>query len=254
VTGSLTARVVLVTGAGAGVGRAIARACAAAGAHVVVASPRENGVETVDLIRSEGGAASWACCDVTDGDAVDASVAHAVDVAGGLDVMIHNATSRRSSEPAQLEEVGPEVWHDHVSVSLTGAYHCARAARDHLRARSGSMILMTSPAGMEGSRMLPVYGVVKGALRGFTKSLAREWGPDGVRVNAVSPLARTPAMANAIEEDPALADRLARRVPLGRVGDADTDVAPAVVFLASDAARYVTGQTLVVDGGRFLNL
>jgi 3-oxoacyl-[acyl-carrier protein] reductase len=254
VTASLTDRVVLVTGAGAGVGRGIARACAAAGAHVVVASPRENGLETVETIRSAGGAASWVRCDVTVGAEVDAAVAHAVGEAGGLDVMVHNATSRRSSEPARLEDVGPELWADHVAVSLTGAYHCARAARDHLRARAGSMILMTSPAGMEGSSTLPVYGVVKGALRGFTKSLAREWGPDGVRVNAVSPLAQTPAMTNAIREDPALADRLARRVPLGRVGDTDTDVAPAVVFLAGDAARYVTGQTLVVDGGRFLNL
>jgi 3-oxoacyl-[acyl-carrier protein] reductase len=102
--------------------------------------------------------------------------------------------------------------------------------------------------------MLPAYGVVKAALRGFTKSLAREWGPDGVRVNAVSPLAQTPAMTNAIKKDPALAERLARRVPLGRIGDTEADVATVVVFLASDAARYVTGQTLVADGGRYLNL
>jgi len=254
VTASLADRVVLVTGAGAGVGRGIARACAAAGAHVVVASPRENGVETVDAIRSEGGAASWARCDVTARVDVDDAVAHAVTEAGGLDVMIHNATSRRSSEPARLEDVDRALWDDHVAVSLTGAYHCARAARDQLRARSGSMILMTSPAGMEGSLMLPAYGVVKAALRGFTKSLAREWGPDGVRVNAVSPLAQTPAMTNAIKKDPALAERLARRVPLGRIGDTEADVATVVVFLASDAARYVTGQTLVADGGRYLNL
>ena len=244
----------LVTGAGAGVGRGIALACAGAGAHAVVASPRENGLETVDAIRAAGGTGSWVRCDVTVAAEVDAAVAYAVEEAGGLDVMIHNATSRRSSEPARLEDVAPELWADHLAVSLTGAYHCARAARDQLRARSGSLIVMTSPAGMEGSLMLPVYGVVKAGLRGFTKSLAREWGPDGVRVNAVSPLARTPAMVNAIKEDPALADRLARRVPLGRVGDAETDVAPAVVFLASDAARYITGQTLVVDGGRYLNL
>ena len=116
------------------------------------------------------------------------------------------------------------------------------------------MIVMTSPAGMEGSFMLPAYGVVKAALRGFAKSLAREWGPEGVRVNLVSPLAQSPAMVKAVQEDPPLAERLARRVPLGRVGDPEADVAPAVVFLGSDAARYVTGQTLVVDGGRFLNL
>ena len=102
--------------------------------------------------------------------------------------------------------------------------------------------------------MLPAYGVVKAALRGFAKSLAREWGPDGVRVNAVSPLAQTPAMVHAIEEDPALAERLARRIALGRVGDTEADVAPAVVFLASDAARYITGQQLRVDAGGFLKI
>jgi NAD(P)-dependent dehydrogenase (short-subunit alcohol dehydrogenase family) len=245
---------VLVTGAGAGVGRGIAVACGDEGAVVVVASPRENGRATVDAIVARGGSARWVQCDVTASTDVEQAVADAVEHTGGLDVMIHNATSRRSSEPARLEDVDDEVWDDHVSVSMTGAFHCAQAALAPLRERSGSMILMTSPAGMEGSLMLPVYGVVKAALRGFAKSLAREWGPDGVRVNLVSPLAQTPAMVNAIKEDPALADRLARRVPLGRIGDTETDIAPAVVFLASDAARYITGQTLVVDGGRFLNL
>jgi NAD(P)-dependent dehydrogenase (short-subunit alcohol dehydrogenase family) len=254
VSDSLTGRSVLVTGAGAGVGRGIALACAAAGADVVVASPRENGAETAEQIVDRGGTAGWARCDVTSQSDVERAVARAVERSGRLDVMIHNATSRHSSEPARLENVSIELWQDHVAVSVTGAYHCAQAALPALRDRSGCMILMTSPAGMEGSLMLPAYGVVKASLRGFAKSLAREWGPLGVNVNLVSPLAQTPAMVNAIKEDPTLADRLARRVPMGYVGDTETDIAPAVVFLASDAARYITGQTLVVDGGRFLNL
>ena len=102
--------------------------------------------------------------------------------------------------------------------------------------------------------MLPAYGMAKGALRGFAKSLAREWGPLGVRVNLVSPLARTPAMDNAIREDPPLADRLARRVPLGRLGDPETDVGAAVAFLAGPDSSFLTGQTMVVDGGRFMGL
>jgi 3-oxoacyl-[acyl-carrier protein] reductase len=113
---------------------------------------------------------------------------------------------------------------------------------------------MTSPAGIEGSRTLPLYGVVKGGLRGFAKSLAREWAPFGVTVNLVSPLAQTPAMVNAIREDPALAERLAARVPMGRLGDAETDIGSVVVFLAGAGAGYVTGQTLPVDGGRFMTL
>ena len=95
---------------------------------------------------------------------------------------------------------------------------------------------------------------MKGALRGFAKSLAREWGPLGVRVNLVSPLALTPAMENAIREDPPLADRLRGRVPMGRLGDRESDIGAAVAFLAGPGASYVTGQTMVVDGGRFMGL
>ena len=116
------------------------------------------------------------------------------------------------------------------------------------------MILMTSPAGMDGSLMLPAYGVVKAALRGFAKSLAREWAPIGVNVNLVSPLARTPALDKAYRENPGMEERIAGLVPLGRVGDPETDIGPAVAFLAGDGARYITGQTLVVDGGRFMTL
>jgi 3-oxoacyl-[acyl-carrier protein] reductase len=107
---------------------------------------------------------------------------------------------------------------------------------------------------MEGSRTLPVYGMVKAALRGMAKSLAREWAPAGVTVATVSPLAMTPAMEIAFAEDPDLHVRLAAAVPMGRLGDAETDIGPVVAFLIGDGARYITGQTLVVDGGRYLGL
>ena len=252
--GVLAGRTVAITGAGDGVGRGIALACGAAGAYVVVMARRENGAETVGLVEERGGSGQWVRGDVTVADDVEAAVAAAVAAGGGLDAMIHNATSRRSSEPARLEEVDDECWRDHAAVSLRGAYHCARAALPALRGRGGTLILMTSPAGMEGSATLPLYGVAKAALRGFAKSLAREWAPLGVTVNLVSPLAQTPAMVNAIREDPALADRLGARVPMGRLGDPETDIGPVVVFLASAGAGYVTGQTLPVDGGRFMTL
>jgi 3-oxoacyl-[acyl-carrier protein] reductase len=250
VTGALAGRTVLVTGAGAGVGRGIALACAAQGAHIVVASPRDNGKETARLVTDRGGRAEWVQCDVT----VRADIEAAVARADRLDALVHNATSRRSSEPVRVEDIDDALWADHASVTLRGAYYCAQAALPKLGATSGGLILMTSPAGMEGSRMLPAYGVVKGALRGFAKSLAREWGPLGVRVNLVSPLALTPAMKKAIREDPPLAERLSRRVPLVRLGDPEADIGAAVAFLAGPDSSYLTGQTMVVDGGRFMGL
>src|SRR6184192_3669278 len=101
-----------------------------------------------------------------------------------LHAIVHNATSNRSSEPHRLEDVDAALWDEHASVSLRGAYHCARAGFEALRANQGTLILMTSPAGMEGTQALPLYGAVKGALRGFTKSLAREWAPYGMPVNS----------------------------------------------------------------------
>ena len=253
-TGLLAGRTVLVTGAGNGVGRGIALAAATWGASVVVTSLADNGGETTDLVRQRGGTAEWLRCDVSSRLDVDAAVAGAVDRFGALHAVVHNATSRRSSEVQRLEDATPAVLDDHVGVSLRGAYHCAAAGHRHLRETGGRFLLFTSPAGMEGSAASPLYGAVKAGLRAFTKSLAKEWGPDGITVNCLSVLAVTPALANAYRERPELEERLRRIVPLGRVGDPETDIGPVVAFLASDESRYVTGQTIVVDGGRFTGL
>jgi 3-oxoacyl-[acyl-carrier protein] reductase len=250
----LAGKVVVVTGGGAGIGRAICVGCADAGAAVVVASPRENGDETARLVRDRGGRAAWVAADVTDAAQVGAAVDRAVSEFGGLDAMVHNATSRLSSKVGTIDDLDDDVWADHVAVSIRGAFNCAQAALPALRERAGRLVVMTSPAAMEGSVTLPAYGAVKGALRGFAKALAIEWGPLGVTVAAVSPLAVTPAMANAYKENPELEPRLRRLVPLGRVGDPELDIAPVVTFLAGDGSRYITGQTIVVDGGRYTTL
>ena len=250
----LAGRVAVVTGAGQGVGAGIAAALAAAGAAVVVATRRAStGEPTAAAIRAAGHNAVFVRCDVTDSDDVQATVAAACERFGGLDVMVHNAVSPPGPpRPLQLTEDG--VIAAQIATSTTAAYHCARASLPYLRRRPGSMILLTSPAGVEGSANLPVYATVKAALRGILKSLAREWGPHGVRVNAIAPVARTPAMDAAVASNPALEDRLAGRTALGRIGDAAADIGPVAVFLASDSARYITGQTIVADGGGFLGL
>lgn len=245
---------VLVTGAGGGVGNGIARALAYDGAHVFVGTRSDNGREVAAQLAGEGCRATWVRCDVTAKDSVIHAVETAVTKTGRLDAFVHNATSSASSQPHRLEDVDDALWQDHVGVSVTGAYHCASAAFEALRERAGTFLLMTSPAGMEGSATLPLYATMKGALRGFAKSLAREWGPHGITVNVISPLAYSPAMTAAIEAEPAMEERLARRIPLGRIGDPETDIGSAVAFLVGPRARYVTGQTIGVDGGHFTSL
>jgi 3-oxoacyl-[acyl-carrier protein] reductase len=131
---SLDGRTVIVTGGGAGVGRGIALACAAAGAHVVVASRRENGRDLVATIEARGGAASWAQCDVTDLASVTCTIRDAVARTGAVHAVVHNATSNQSSQPHRLEQVDRALFDDHLGVSLRGAYHCAVASFDALRA------------------------------------------------------------------------------------------------------------------------
>ena len=249
---TLDGHTVLVTGSGAGVGRGIAMALAADGAHVVVASRSNSGV--ADEIDARGHRATWARCDVTDPDQVADAVDVALAATGRLDALVHNATSNRSSRPHRLADVDRQLFDEHYSVSVGGARHCAAAAFPVLKARGGSFLVFTSPAGIEGSATLPLYATMKGALRGFAKSLAREWAPHSITVNVVSPLAYSPAMTAAIEADPAMEERLSRRVPLGRIGDPERDIGSAIAFLVGPSARYITGQTLGVDGGHFMNL
>ena len=139
---------------------------------------------------------------------------------------------------------------------MWGSYYCARFAADHLRAAGtrGRLLLVTSPAGVEGSVNLPVYSPVKAAQRALAKSLAREWGRHGVTVNCVAPVAETPALTTAFASNPVLRERLEARTALGRVGDAEHDVGAVAAFLAGDDGGYITGQTVVCDGGSFLGL
>ncbi|MYA15250.1 MAG: SDR family oxidoreductase, partial [Acidimicrobiaceae bacterium] len=169
------------------------------------------------------------------------------------DIMVHNAVAH-AGRPGGVHLTGSHRIRPQIATATTASFLCARASLPHLRRRPGTLILLTSPAGVEGSANLPVYAAVKATQRGILKSLAREWGPHGVRVNAIAPVARTPAMDAAVSANPDLETRLVARTPLGRLGDAAADIGPVAVFLASDGARYITGQTIVADGGGFLGL
>jgi 3-oxoacyl-[acyl-carrier protein] reductase len=128
-------------------------------------------------------------------------------------------------------------------------YLVARQAFPLLAAARGSLVVTTSEAALEGKRLLAAYAMVKAQQRAMVSVLAREWGPAGVRVNAVAPLAGSPAMERAFVSDPTMEQRVMGRIPLGRLGDATDDIGVAVRFLLGDDARFVTGQTLMIDGG-----
>lgn len=244
---------VLVTGASRGVGRGLVLAFGRAGWDVAVtARDRVDADRVAGEVRETGAAAIGVGCDVTLPGAVEAAVDAAAAAFGGLDAVVHNAAFTASSEPVDLEHASLDLWEEHAAVSLRGTWRCARAAYAPLRERSGTLVVLTSPAGVEGSAERSFYAAVKGGQLAFIRSLAQEWGPEGVRVNGLAPLALTPALENAFRHDPALEERLTAIVPLGRLGDPETDIGPAAVFLCGDGARYVTGQNLVVSGGRFM--
>jgi len=251
----LAGRTAIVTGAGQGVGEGIAKALAAGGANVVIAARRAaTGDPVADAIRARGDVAECIVTDVTDEESVNACVAATIASFGGLDIMVHNAF--RGSPNHRLEDVDLALWSNYSRTAVWGSYFCARAAFPYLRAAGprGRLVLVTSPSGVEGSVNMPVYSPVKAAQRAMAKSLAREWGEYGITVNCIAPVAETPALVGAFERNPVLKERLTARTPLGRVGDPERDIGAVVAFLASDAAGYVTGQTIVCDGGSFTGL
>jgi NAD(P)-dependent dehydrogenase (short-subunit alcohol dehydrogenase family) len=249
---NLEGKVVLVTGSARGVGRGIVAALAAEGASVVASV--HHGEDAEPLVADVAGVVKAPVCDVTVRGDVDAAMAVAVDAFGRLDAVVHNAVSNRSNEMTDLESAPPELYAEHASVSIRALLYLAQASFPYLAARRGTLLVLTSPAGIQGTPERALYATVKGAQRGFVKALAREWGPHGVRVNGLAPLAMTPALERAFEGDPTLRERLERVVPLGWFGDPTQDIGPTAAFLCSDAARYVTGQTLAVSGGRFTAL
>ena len=251
----LTGRTAIVTGAGQGVGRGIAHALAAEGANVVVAARRAaTGDPVAAEINERGGEAVCVETDVTSRADMERCIAETVKRYGTLEIMVHNAF--RGGTPHRLESVGLDVWDDNSRTAAWGTYLSAVISFPHLRdaGNQGRLILLSSPAGVEGSVNLPLYSAVKAAQRGIAKSLSREWGPLGITVNCIAPVAETPALTNAFAENPVLKERVEQRASLRRIGDAEQDIGGVAVFLASDEGGYVTGQTIVCDGGSFMGL
>ena len=244
----MTGKVALVTGSSRGIGRAIAEAFAEAGARVVVSSRRQDACDRVArAIRSRGAEVAAIACNVSDRDAIDTLVASAVERLGPIDVLVGNAATNPYLGP--LLDIEDRAWDKVMSTNVrSNLWLCNRVIPGMAERGGGAVVLMSSIAAFKGDAALGAYAVSKAAEIQLVRSLAVEWGPARVRVNAIAPgLVRTD-FARALWEDDARRVARERATPLRRIGEPE-DVAGAAVFLASRAGAYVTGQCIVVDGG-----
>jgi 2-hydroxycyclohexanecarboxyl-CoA dehydrogenase len=245
----LAGKVAVVTGAASGIGRAIAGALAREGAHVAVLDVDEAGARaTVAALERGGGRGSAHRVDITDVAAVDATIDAIAAREGGLHVLVNCAGWDR---PMPFVDTTPEFWDKILAINLKGPIACTRAALRHMiKQEAGKIVMIASDAGRVGSTGEAVYSAAKGGLIAFTKTVARETARHRINVNCVCPgPSDTPLFQKEFAAaSPKLADSLKRVIPWGRLG-APEDVAPAVVFLASDDAGFITGQTLSVSGG-----
>ncbi|WP_375194185.1 SDR family NAD(P)-dependent oxidoreductase [Sphingobium sp.] len=242
----LQGKVAMVTGAGGGIGRASALAFARSGASVLVSDVHDgNGEETVALIRDMGGTAAYQRCDVSDGAQVKAMVAAALDRFGRLDCAFNNA----GINSVALDEYEDAVWDRAMSVNLKGVMLCMReAAAVMLKQGGGSIVNTASINGVVGNPAQPAYTAAKHGVVGLTRHGALRWAKAGIRVNAVCPGVIDTAMTAQAVANPQARAMIESMTPMGRMGRAE-EIAEAVVWLCSDAASFITGQPLLVDGG-----
>ena len=251
VGGRLAGRAAIVTGAASGFGEGIARRFAQEGAAVVVNDVNDSGGRRVaEEIAAGGGRADFFRADVTQGDQVMALVEHARTQFARLDIMVNNAGVSHRNQP--MTDVAEAEFDRIFAVNVKSIYHAARHAVPVFRAQGGGVFVnIASTAAVRPRPGLTWYNASKGAVVTLTKSMALELAPDRIRVNAVNPVAgETPLLATFLGEDtPEKRAAFVATVPLGRLST-PADVADAVLFLASDEARFITGVCLEVDGGR----
>ena len=243
---TLTGKVALVTGASRGIGRAIALKLAAEGAAVVINyhGSMEKAKEVKAEIESGGGIAEIMQCNVADYQATEAMIRKVTDDFGRLDILVNNAGITRDGLLMKMSE---EDYDTVLDTNLKGTFHCIRfAARQMLRQRGGRIINLSSVSGILGNAGQANYSASKAGVIGLTKSAARELASRGITVNAVAPGFIETEMTAVLPEK--VRESAVAQIPMGAFGTAE-DVAEAVAFLASDSARYITGQTIHVDGG-----
>nr|WP_122013402.1 SDR family oxidoreductase [Maliibacterium massiliense] len=247
--GKMAHKVVLITGGGKGIGLGLAQAFAQEGARLVLTGRTAHTLEEARAqLKRDYGAEVW--CVPADGgneQAVQQVVDIAVQRCGGIDVLINNAQT--SASGTMLADHSKEDFDLAIYSGLYATFFYMKACFAHLKARGGCVINFASGAGMSGRAGQASYAAAKEGIRGLSRVAATEWGPHGVRVNVICPLAMTPGLAAWKEAYPALYAETIQRVPLGRFADPKEDIGRVCVFLASEDARYITGETITLQGG-----
>jgi NAD(P)-dependent dehydrogenase (short-subunit alcohol dehydrogenase family) len=244
----LEGKVALVTGAGQGIGLAIAKAFASAGARLAITGRDLGKIERAAQDLTALGTEVLTCRGDAGKRAVaDQTIAAVMRRFGQLDVLVNNAQASVPGVP--LADIDDRMVALSIESGLYGTLYHMQAAYPHMKERGGSIINFGSRTGTAGEAGFGIYAATKEGIRGLSRVAAREWGPTGIRVNVICPAALSDASRKFAEDFPEQNRYFMSIIPLRRLGDPDNDIAPVAVFLASDDARYVTGQTINVEGG-----
>jgi len=250
-TGRLNGKVAIVTGGGQGVGLGIAQVFAREGAKLLITGRTPDKLEKAAAeLRAMGGEAAWIAGTAGLRADAEAAVAKAVDLFGGLDILVNNA---QTSKPGTLfEDTDDALFAMTIESGLYGTFQHMQAAMPHMKARGGSIINFGSYEGIHGGVGFAAYAATKEAIRGLSRTAARELGQYKIRVNVICPAALSPIAEQWVKDFPEEAEKVMKLVALGYLGDCAKDIGPAALFLASEDSRYVTGQTINVDGGQMM--
>ncbi len=242
-------KVVIVTGGGKGIGLGISRAFAKEGANLVITGRTEATLQAAkEQLEKDFGVKVLAVpADGGKRDQVNNVIAKTVETFGRIDVMVNNA--QVSASGVMLADHTTEDFDLAIYSGLYASFFYMQACLPYLKETKGSVLNFASGAGLSGKIGQSSYAAAKEGIRGLSRVAAREWGPMGIRVNVVCPLAATPGLAKWEQEYPELYKNTIRDIPLEHFGDSETEIGPLCVFLASEEAKYITGQTINVDGG-----